>query len=728
MNSRFQQWRLVTTVTLALTVTCQQAHSQDKTLEPVFVFGAKPAAPNSINLDAQANTASRLGVRLRELPAAVYLVDRSTIEATGARNTQEILRSIPGMTAAQAQGGAAGFVSYRGFNGSQLTQLFNSIAVQYDVVSARPVESWIYDRVEAIGGPSSFLFGAGAVGGSINYITKLAERGNFADAQLRAGSFNLFQGSVGLNRQLSSDAGSGNFARLDVNVQRKEGYADGNSSKSLQGATSLLSDLTHKLSHTLALEYQHEKETQPYFGTPLTNPVTGEGRIRADTRFRNYNSRDGLYEQTVFWARSITDFRVHDILQLKNTLYHYDALRDYANVEEYAFNSSNTMVTRFSPLLQRQDQRLTGNRLEATFKGAIGGLKSDWAGGVDYSVNEQTRFPNGPAKTVSVVDPVNFTVGSFFTETGITPGFLPDRDNKVTTLAFFLENRTKLLPNMSVISGLRHDKVDLNLTNRRAITAANPANFSRGYSATTGRVGVVFDLTPSANVYATYATASDPPSGILTTASFAQARINSALTTGKQFEIGSKLDFLDGRASATVAAYRITRNNLSTIDPTNRLNTLLVGQQSSRGIELDGSVRLTAAITMRSNLALVDAKYDAFSQTVGTAVVSRAGNTPPNTPKRVANLGLNYVFAPDWNVNVGVRHVGSVYGDIANRLTAPSYTLLDVGVGYRINGNTSVTARLRNATDKVYASYVSATSLFYLGEPRAADVVLRMTF
>ena len=53
--------------------------------------------------------------------------------------------------------GMAGAVSYRGFSGSQISQLFNGISVQYDAIAARPIDSWIYDRVEAIGGPSTFL-------------------------------------------------------------------------------------------------------------------------------------------------------------------------------------------------------------------------------------------------------------------------------------------------------------------------------------------------------------------------------------------------------------------------------------------------------------------------------------------------------------------------------------------------------------------------------------------
>ena len=89
------------------------------------------------------------------------MISREQIEARGAANTQDIARGIPGVDNASPPG-MAGAVSYRGFSGSQISQLFNGISVQYDAIAARPIDSWIYDRVEAIGGPSTFLFGAPA--------------------------------------------------------------------------------------------------------------------------------------------------------------------------------------------------------------------------------------------------------------------------------------------------------------------------------------------------------------------------------------------------------------------------------------------------------------------------------------------------------------------------------------------------------------------------------------
>ena len=451
-------------------------------LAPITVRGtAEPNGP--IDLNAVDGTGSRLGLTIRETPASVTVITREQIEARGALNTQEIARGIPGVDNASPPG-SAGSVSYRGFSGTQISQLFNGISVQYDAVAARPVDSWIYDRVEAIGGPSTFLFGAGAVGGAINYVTKTAQRDTFSEGQVRLGSFNTRQFSAGLNRQLTGEPGErGNFFRIDANSTRSDGYVDGNRSRADQVAASLLSDLGPTLTHTLAFEYQREKVHRPYWGTPLkvnaNGMVEGEGEILSGTRFKNYNIDDGLYAQSVIWARSLTDWQPSDKLSLKNTLYYYEAQRDFQNLEVYRFNTTNTGVLRSSPLLQRHKQQLIGNRVEGLYRGMLGSLKSDWSVGADISVNKQTRYPTSLSSTLDTVNPYDFTNRGFYSIPGIQPGFVPDRENKVTTFALTAENRTEVLPGVSIVSALRKDFIDLDLTNRRAVTATSPASASR---------------------------------------------------------------------------------------------------------------------------------------------------------------------------------------------------------------------------------------------------------
>ena len=67
-------------------------------------------------------------------------------------------------------------------------------------------------------------------------------------------------------------------------------------------------------------------------------------------------------------------------------------------------------------------------------------------------------------------------------------------------------------------------------------------------------MGLVWDVAPGMNLYAQYATAADPPAGVLSTATFANVRDNTELTTGRSYEVGSKLDFWGGKGTATVAA------------------------------------------------------------------------------------------------------------------------------------------------------------------------------
>jgi iron complex outermembrane recepter protein len=697
------------------------AAAADSVLEEMTVTDSVLGEP--LDLTRKHQTGSRLGLTVRETPASVTVVDRETLERRGVESTQEALKNVPGMTSSSAPG-SPGSVFYRGFSGASVTQLFNGITVQYDAIAGRAVDSWIYDRVEAIGGASGFLHGAGAVGGTVNYVTKLASRdGDLTEMKAAYGRFDASQLAVGANRRI----GDSNVLRLDLNRSSVNGWSDGTKRNAHEVAASWLAELTPALSHTLALEYQNEKVDRPYWGTPILKPVGSRVAIDEGTRFKNYNSADGVYEQTVRWGRSILEYKAGDRLNLSNTFYHYDALRDYRNVETYAFNATNTGVIRSNALLQRHDQTLNGNRFEFTWQDSLGGRPSTWAGGFDYSVNKQTRFPLSVAGPFGTVNPYDFSTENFFSLPGVTPGFKPDRSNRVKTLAVFLENRTLLTPALSLLTGLRHDRIDLEVTNHRTVTATNPAFFARRYTPTTGRIALAWDVTPNANVYVQYSTAADPPSGILTTASFTQVR-DFDLTTGKQWEIGSKFSFADGRGSGTLAYYDITRRNIAVSDPSNPGTTIPVGQQSSRGIELALGYRITSGLQLAGNLSLVDAQYDEFNETVGGVAVSRAGNRPTNIPKRVANLWLTYSPLANLELGSDLRHVSSRYANSANTLSGDSYTLLGAYASYQVDRRTRIVLRGKNLTDEIYPESFSGTNMIYLGRPRTVDLSIQTSF
>lgn len=689
---------------------------------PELTVGAAAEPPNArLPLDQPTATGSRLGITARETPATINTLDRDTIDARGARDTIEAVSSLPGVSF-HGTPGTGGVLSLRGFSSSQVTQLVNGIDVGY-IISTFPVDAWLLDRIEVLGGAAGFLYGSGAVGGAVNYVSKLANREPLRqDALLRLGNFGQYQAAYGVNARLAVP-GAAHHLRIDASLQGGDGYVDGTDERSGVVGVSWLADLAPAVSHTLAWEYQ-KKIQQPYWGTPLLNP-TGNAQFDPAIRFKNYNSSDGNYDQEVQWLRSILEWRVSDRTEVRNTFYYYDAERNYMDVESYSYNAANTLVTRGSAFATKHGQSLHGDKLELLHRGTLGSMPSVTSTGIDVSRNKQTRYPAPTVATVNSVDPVNFVTELYFSIPGTTPATNPDRTNRVYTTALFAENQTRFLPQWSVVTGLRTEEIKLAVQNYRTVDASNPRYFEQRYRPTTGRVGVMFDLTPTANVYATYSTAADPPAGILSTTNYGPIQ-DWDLTTGKQIEVGSKFDFLDGRGNATLAAYRIERKNLSTPDPDNPNVSLPIGAQSSRGVEAAAGLRLSPQWSFQGNVAWVDAQYDTFVQNVGGKAVSRAGNRPTNIPDVVGNLFVTWDPDPRWSVATSLRYVGDRYGNVENTQRFESYVLWDASVSWRIDPRSTLTLRGRNLSDEVYI--ISGGARVRIGEPRSIELALRSTF
>ncbi len=117
-----------------------------------------------------------------EAPAAIYVVTQEDIRRSGATSIPEALRGVPGITVTQS-GSSNWTVTARGFN----DQFSNKLLVLVDGRTVySPLFSGVYwdqqdtmlediERIEVIRGPGATLWGANAVNGVINIITKNAK-------------------------------------------------------------------------------------------------------------------------------------------------------------------------------------------------------------------------------------------------------------------------------------------------------------------------------------------------------------------------------------------------------------------------------------------------------------------------------------------------------------------------------------------------------------------------
>ncbi len=612
-------------------------------------------------------------------------------------------------------------MAYRGFNGAQISQLFNGINLQYGG-AARPVGAWIYDRVELLGGPSSFLNGSGAVGGSLNFITRLASRDEDTfEGRVSYARYDTMETSVAFNKALNTGDGPRHYARLDYSRTSTNGYIDRQENGAGNLAFSLLSDINDQLSHTLAIEYLEEQEDSPYWGTPVLQPLVGTLHIDKHNRFNNYNVEDGRYEQRTRWLRSITDYRVDDNTQLRNTFYHYNGQRDYRNLEVYRYNADSSAIARSGGYRQRHDQEVNGDKLELTHQGQLFGVASDWAFGMDYSTNQQTNYPLSKG-AFDTVDPNSFEPGHFLDIPGMDAPMTKQNHHHRHHLGL---RREPYPPDRSTVIDHRAALRPYRLRRGRPCGASQARpTLGRHHR----RLGLVYDLTSNVSLYTQYSTSAEPPGGSLTSASISQVG-DFDLSTGRQVEVGSKFDFLDGRGSATAAAYRIVRKDISVPSSTVPNTTEQAGQQTSTGIELAASFKVTPKLLAAGNFSWVNAEYDEFNETIGGVVYSRKGKNPVNIPDRVANLWLTYDLAPGWQVGADARYVSSVYANTANTAWVPSYTVYGLSMTHDLDKHVQVSARLRNLTDEVYARFIHQTNTqYYLGEPRSLEIAVQWRY
>ncbi|NLE39869.1 MAG: TonB-dependent receptor plug domain-containing protein, partial [Pirellulaceae bacterium] len=132
-------------------------------------------------LDMEVSTVSRTESTVGKSPAAVFVVTNEMIRRSGATCIPEVLRMVPGLDVARVDS-HTWMITSRGFS----ERFANKLLVLIDGRSVyTPLFSGVYwdsqdtilediERIEVIRGPGATIWGANAVNGVINIITKKA--------------------------------------------------------------------------------------------------------------------------------------------------------------------------------------------------------------------------------------------------------------------------------------------------------------------------------------------------------------------------------------------------------------------------------------------------------------------------------------------------------------------------------------------------------------------------
>ena len=132
-------------------------------------------------MNVEVTSVSKKEQKLSEVAAAIFVITQEDVRRSGARNIPDLLRMVPGLDVAEINA-SSWAISARGFNlqfSNKLLVLIDGRAVytplfggvNWDTLD-EPLEN--IDRIEVICGPGGTIWGANAVDGVINILTKPA--------------------------------------------------------------------------------------------------------------------------------------------------------------------------------------------------------------------------------------------------------------------------------------------------------------------------------------------------------------------------------------------------------------------------------------------------------------------------------------------------------------------------------------------------------------------------
>jgi len=226
-------------------------------------------------------------------------------------------------------------------------------------------------------------------------------------------------------------------------------------------------------------------------------------------------------------------------------------------------------------------------------------------------------------------------------------------------------------------------------------------------------VGMVYDLTPTASVYASHTVIFNP-----------QSQIGADLkplapVTGGNDELGVKAELLDKQLDASLAIFRSRQDNLATYDTTVGLLSIYKGIDTrSQGVELE----LAGALSPR---AKVSAGYTRLSIQDSDGKDARTFS-----PRQVLRLSGTYQVLDRLKFGASLNWRSETWryaDDGSSVIRQGSYALLNLMARYDFSPHLSATLNLDNVTNRKYLTSLYWTQAYY-GAPRNGSVSLNWTY
>lgn len=663
--------------------------------------GTTPATGNTL----QSGTGiGRLPGTLQDTPQTVNTISQEQIKQQNINQLDQALRNVPGVTANVGEGGG-------GMNGDQFRiRGFQSKGDIY-VDGLRDFgvyvrDSFAYEQVDVIKGPSSESFGMGTTGGVINIQQKKAHLGDSNYVEGSIGTDSFYRTMIDINKQLTNT-----IAARAVTLYHDQEFADRDHlySERFGFLGSIAFGLGTDTEWTV--NYLHQNgERMPDFGVPFADadgaafpgavgsrvgrPVTEYGVDRSNY----YGKSTDIDDYSVDMLTSRLTHKVNKNLTFFNDtrLAFYDryfaqTVTSCGNNAAAGFCAQGVESGNFDVPYQFGgpagfDQEASGiqNITTAVAKFKTGAFRHEAVVGIDLFYQEDNRTNlanynadgeiviNAPISGQPAPDPDRL---KGFPGTIGNPNFTPNyrtgknplalKEAEADNVALFASDRVWLTKEFSLLGGVRWDRyrASYRATDSQTglWTGSTGANtYSSATSAedidtesefTSPKASVIWEPSANQSYYASWAKSYSPVGQFITNDNASVAgggQENRDPEENELWEVGAKVSTPDGRLGFTAALFRVEKGNASYADLDG--NTLLSGEeQRVQGLELGVTGSVTKAWTLQAAYAYLDSEILKSTATLPTPA------NPPGTPdvaQRAYIEGNDVPFVPEHSISL----------------------------------------------------------------------------
>ena len=656
------------------------ANAAPKEVSGVVVTSRPGGLNGSTGLAAQPTT-------LQDTAQTANVISSLQLQQQKIVTLEQALRNVPGITVSIGEGGTLNGDQFR-IRGQEAQNDIYLDGLRDFGVYAR--DSFNYQEVQVLKGPSGALFGRGTTGGVINVISKTAHMGDEASAEVSGGSADDYRGTIDVNHQL------GENAALRINLLGNSNDVvdrDEIHSKRWGVAASLAIGLDGPTRFTFNYLHQHDDRVPDYGiiilqppGQLIALPASEYGAPRSN--FLGLSSDIDRSNANIFTAR-LSHVAGPWTLTSDARAAIYDRYFQYSTLDQ----CSAACLTAFfdgDPATEayggyggsgpyKQNAWGLQDITAARYDGPLLGLRSELILGVDVNYQSNRRkfyaytLPAGitarnliprpivhPDPTVpagyGVIDPTPANVaGTSATLTTVTVATGDARD-----YGGFATARVWLNPQWSILGSIREDIYQSKYDTTTVAGTYLP--LTADSDLTDPRVSLLFEPSPSQTFYLSWGKSATPQgtaivanaTGIAATAADLEPEKNET------YEAGVKLGLPGGGATVTAAAFYVKKNNATQTDPSTGFLQAQSGErQTIKGFELGLTGRLAPGWTVNAAYAYIDSRIDqSFSNCSATGLPCPPGAPAATpllntyvigrqvllTPKSSASLFTNYEF------------------------------------------------------------------------------------